>query len=498
MSDDEYDSNICPLCVEEMDLSDKNFLPCPCGYRVCMWCWHHIRENLNGLCPACRTPYNADPHLFAAVDRQEVVKKNRERKQKEKQEKKVGENGKSSKIIDRKHLHNFRVVQRNLVYVLGLPAAASSSEVLRKPEYFGQYGKITKIVVHNNPNLSQNTISAYVTFSHKEDALAAIQALDGFWIDGHPLRASFGTTKYCNNFIRHVPCQNPDCVYLHELGDEDDRFTKEEIQSGHSKVSLVAGKDQMLVTGQGGPSGTGKKPTGETILPPPVFLQESTPVLPSKPSSVSRSQSSSLVSAANLSTEDKDAKGSTFSTTSDISPGEKNISRAVSPTPSTQSMEQKTANAQRNDTNITNNTDESLPIASIQAPSTESASPVVAINSSNAVIVSYSEISVNPKAFNGVTWNAVFPVPASSLTVSVWAMVGKDGEGNLALNPFSKSALSFSELLDFTLPPVDSLIPRASPSTKQQIASGSSFSALRQMLPSVNLSYGNNRQQSHE
>jgi hypothetical protein len=33
MSDDE-DETTCPLCVEEMDLSDKNFLPCPCGYRV--------------------------------------------------------------------------------------------------------------------------------------------------------------------------------------------------------------------------------------------------------------------------------------------------------------------------------------------------------------------------------------------------------------------------------------------------------------------------------
>ncbi len=29
------EETICPLCMEEMDLSDKNFLPCPCGYRVC-------------------------------------------------------------------------------------------------------------------------------------------------------------------------------------------------------------------------------------------------------------------------------------------------------------------------------------------------------------------------------------------------------------------------------------------------------------------------------
>lgn len=70
-SDGSKEESTCPLCVEEMDLSDKNFLPCPCGYRVCMWCWHHIRENLNGLCPACRTPYNADPHAFSAVNTEE-------------------------------------------------------------------------------------------------------------------------------------------------------------------------------------------------------------------------------------------------------------------------------------------------------------------------------------------------------------------------------------------------------------------------------------------
>lgn len=24
-----------PLCIEEFDLSDRNFRPCPCGYQVC-------------------------------------------------------------------------------------------------------------------------------------------------------------------------------------------------------------------------------------------------------------------------------------------------------------------------------------------------------------------------------------------------------------------------------------------------------------------------------
>lgn len=127
-------------------------------------------------------------------------------------------------------MSNFRVVQRNLVYVIGVPAAIGNEDTLRKAEYFGQYGKIGKVVVHRNHMPPQATVSCYVTFAYKEDAKAAIQCLDGHWLDSHLLRASFGTTKYCNNFIRGVACSNPDCVYLHDLGDDEDRFTKEEIQ----------------------------------------------------------------------------------------------------------------------------------------------------------------------------------------------------------------------------------------------------------------------------
>jgi CCR4-NOT transcription complex subunit 4 len=121
-------------------------------------------------------------------------------------------------------------VQRNLVYVIGLPLSAANEDLLRKAEYFGQYGKIVKVVVHRNQSISQSTVSAYVTFAFKEDAKAAIHALDSISLEGHILRASFGTTKYCNNFIRNMACNNPECVYLHDLGEEDDRFTKEEIQ----------------------------------------------------------------------------------------------------------------------------------------------------------------------------------------------------------------------------------------------------------------------------
>lgn len=31
---DDEEEQSCPLCVEELDLSDRNFRPCPCGYQV--------------------------------------------------------------------------------------------------------------------------------------------------------------------------------------------------------------------------------------------------------------------------------------------------------------------------------------------------------------------------------------------------------------------------------------------------------------------------------
>jgi len=44
------------------------------------------------------------------------------------------------------------------------------------------------------------------------------------------MQASLGTTKYCSYFLKSTQCPKPDCMYLHELGDETASFTKEEMQ----------------------------------------------------------------------------------------------------------------------------------------------------------------------------------------------------------------------------------------------------------------------------
>lgn len=59
--------------------------------------------------------------------------------------------------------------------------------------------------------------------------------------DGNDIfdRASFGTTKYCSYFLRGVACANPDCMYLHDYGNEEDTFSKEEIVLRFDKIMSI-------------------------------------------------------------------------------------------------------------------------------------------------------------------------------------------------------------------------------------------------------------------
>ena len=100
---------------------------------------------------------------------------------------------KQSETTSRKNLAGIRVVQKNLVYVVGLSQKSSEEDFLRTlrgPQYFGQYGKITKIVVSKakeNHNGS-NSIGVYVTFESKDDAARCIAAVDGSPNVERPLR----------------------------------------------------------------------------------------------------------------------------------------------------------------------------------------------------------------------------------------------------------------------------------------------------------------------
>ncbi|EFC48982.1 RING zinc finger transcription negative regulator protein [Naegleria gruberi] len=225
MSDYSSDEDTtCPICCEDLDITDKHFQPCPCGFKICSWCWNKI-DNTSKRCPNCRREYEKSNIEFTPPD-PELIQQ--EKKQKEKKKK---------PHINRKQLANVRVIQRNLVYVVGLTLVVAKHDWLKHQDNFGKYGKIKKVVInksnlHNSTHIASNrtpTVSAYITYVRKEDAYKAIRAVDKTYLDAKQLRASFGTTKYCAYFLKGIPCTNPDCMYLHEYGNDEDTFNKDEI-----------------------------------------------------------------------------------------------------------------------------------------------------------------------------------------------------------------------------------------------------------------------------
>ncbi|XP_052745369.1 putative uncharacterized protein DDB_G0286901 isoform X2 [Bicyclus anynana] len=222
----------CPLCMEPLEVDDLHFYPCTCGYQICRFCWNRIREGENGLCPACRKAYPENPADFTPLSQEQVAAI--------KTEKKAREQKRRNKTLEsRRALANVRVVQNNLVFVVGLPVRLADPEILKRQEYFGKYGKIHKVVINQSTSYAGTqgpSASAYVTYVTSADALRAIQGVNNVTLDGRVLKSSLGTTKYCANFMKNQPCPKADCMYLHELGDPKASFTKEEMHAGLHQV----------------------------------------------------------------------------------------------------------------------------------------------------------------------------------------------------------------------------------------------------------------------
>ncbi|KAG6906549.1 hypothetical protein DXG01_013235 [Tephrocybe rancida] len=219
---------------------------------ICRFCWHHIKENLNKRCPACRRVYTDDGVEFKPIATQDHKRLTQQKKQRERERKEL-EN------LNRRHLANVRVVQRNVVYVVGIGPRFAKEEListLRSNEYFGQYGKITKILlVKRTPSGGgAPVVGLYITYHRREDAARAIAAVDGApstgGARGDVMRASYGTTKYCMAFLRGVTCSDHSCMNLHEWGDEKDCFTKEDLTTLKHTMKATESRTRNTVVSQ--------------------------------------------------------------------------------------------------------------------------------------------------------------------------------------------------------------------------------------------------------
>jgi CCR4-NOT transcription complex subunit 4 len=195
---------------------------------------------------------------------QKNAKKKADQRQKEAQKREV-------ESLNRKHLSGLRVVQKNLVYVVGLQPGIREEEILqtlRGDKYFGQYGKIIKIVVSKakqgeaGPNGS--SLGVYVTFAKKEDAARCIAAVNGSQNGDRVLRAQLGTTKYCSAYLRNETCTNKQCMFLHEPGDNDDSYSRQDLSTINSANTQL--RPQSIASS----SGSGSRQIQPQALTQPV------------------------------------------------------------------------------------------------------------------------------------------------------------------------------------------------------------------------------------
>ena len=127
-----------------------------------------------------------------------------------------------------------RIISKNLVYIIGLSESIADKNILIKYEYLGQYGKILKIIINKKKVYNKNikygpTYSAYITYNDPKEASIAILSIDKIIVDNYLIRASFGTTKYCQYYLEKNKCINKNCVYMHKKANPEDIIKKEDL-----------------------------------------------------------------------------------------------------------------------------------------------------------------------------------------------------------------------------------------------------------------------------
>lgn len=137
----------CLVCCSPLDPDEAaGFEPCSCRWRLCTFCFHQLcvlaaKEGSRPKCPGCRVPY-ATTELAQLAPPPKAVpgpggdaggKKRRDRKGDTAGEAATAgtapKPGGGGGEKDRRHLASLRVVQRNLVYVVGLTMGVCREEV---------------------------------------------------------------------------------------------------------------------------------------------------------------------------------------------------------------------------------------------------------------------------------------------------------------------------------------------------------------------------------
>ena len=141
-----------------------------------------------------------------------------------------------------KTLQQFRIVVPTLLYVIGMPRKFCQEKHLRSKAFFGQYGHIKRILINGQTKKeyeSQGQCAVYVWYESSLSVALALCCLNGLRIplgNHHTfLRCSFGTSKYCANFLKEADCEahqgpHSTCPFLHYVEHRRDMVIQDDFE----------------------------------------------------------------------------------------------------------------------------------------------------------------------------------------------------------------------------------------------------------------------------
>lgn len=128
-----------------------------------------------------------------------------------------------SRKLSTENLHDMRITMTNILFVIGFNKKfiSKSREELEGENYFGHYGKVLKLVINEFPYDKSNKngpfYSIHINYQDEKETSHAILALHDKLIDKNKIKASYGTTKFCKNFIEKKTCFNKECLFYHKI-----------------------------------------------------------------------------------------------------------------------------------------------------------------------------------------------------------------------------------------------------------------------------------------
>jgi hypothetical protein len=96
--------------------------------------------------------------------------------------------------------------------------------------------------------------------------------VDGFALHDSVIKTSYGTTKYCTFYVRDMPCNNTDCLYLHSRANPSDVISRvHRSYIGHSQKQRCLQRAARLSAGTPGEewnqSAASKTPISQAGIP---------------------------------------------------------------------------------------------------------------------------------------------------------------------------------------------------------------------------------------